>query len=256
MGEERQTNYTVMEGYELPSKGLIYDKPVNSHVELRSMSARDEMKRLSPSTTPFKTLADIIEGCMIEKPAVHVYDMAIGDYEYLLHKLRIVTYGDEYKVELRCPFCGELFDSVTHLDEITVKEFDKEKFETLRNLHLPKSNHDVVLKFQTPHILDEIDSKTREYKRRYKDATISFDLLAILINSIESVDGIEMNQLDLENFINKLPAYDMTKIINTLDELNASVGINNELQVVCPHCGADVETFFRFGTEFFRPSNI
>jgi len=256
MEMERQENYTIMEGYELPSKGLIYDKKVNPHVELRSMTARDEMKRLSPSSTPFKTLADIIEGCLIEKPAVHVYDMAIGDYEYLLHKLRIVTYGDEYKVELQCPFCGETFDAITHLEDIAVKDFDQEKFEKLRNLKLPKSGDDIVLKFQTPHILDEIDSKTREYKRKYKDASISFDLLAILICSIESVNGVEYAEYDLENYINKLPAMDMTKIINTLDELNKCVGIENELQVTCKHCGGDVNTFFRFGTEFFRPSTI
>ena len=253
---ERDNNYTIMEGYELPSRGLIYDKPVNAHVELRSMTARDEMKRLSPSSTPFKTLADIIEGCMIEKPGVHVYDMAIGDYEYLLHKLRIVSYGDEYKIELRCPYCGETFDAITHLEDIMVKPFDQEKFESLRNLSLPKSGHDVVLRFQTPRILDEIDSKTREYKRRYKDASINFDLLAILVNSIDTIDGVERPPYEIEDFVNKLPAYDMTKIINTLDELNKCIGIENDIQVPCKNCGADINTFFRFGTEFFRPSTI
>jgi hypothetical protein len=62
---ERQTNYTIGEGMELPSKGLIYDKKVNPYIELRSMTARDEMKRLSPSPAKFKVLADIIEECMI-----------------------------------------------------------------------------------------------------------------------------------------------------------------------------------------------
>ena len=98
--EEKQTKYTIGEGVELPSRGLIYDKKVNSYVELRSMTARDEMKRLAPSPARFKVLADIIEGCMIEKPAIHVYDMALGDYEYLLHKLRIITYGVEHQKEV------------------------------------------------------------------------------------------------------------------------------------------------------------
>ena len=62
MAEERQTNYTIGEGFILPSCGKIYDKAVNPNVELRSMTARDEMKRLSPSATQFKKLADIIEG--------------------------------------------------------------------------------------------------------------------------------------------------------------------------------------------------
>ena len=46
MAEERQTKYTIAEGYELPSKGKIYSVAVNPHVELRSMYERDEMKRL------------------------------------------------------------------------------------------------------------------------------------------------------------------------------------------------------------------
>ena len=127
MAEERQTNYTIGEDMELPSRGLIYDKEVDSHVELRSMTARDEMKRLAPSSSQFRVLAEIIEGCMIEKPRIHVYDMALGDYEYLLHRLRIVTYGDEYKMYLRCPFCGEEFESIAHLEELQLKEFDIEK---------------------------------------------------------------------------------------------------------------------------------
>ena len=113
---ERQTNYTIAEGYTLPSKGKIYtEKMVNPHIELRSMTGREEMRRLSPSSTPLKTLADIIEDCCVEKPAIHVYDMSLGDYEFLLHKLRIVTYGEDYKVALRCPDCGELIEAVTKL---------------------------------------------------------------------------------------------------------------------------------------------
>ena len=41
MAEERQTNYTIGEGVELPSKGLIYGKQVNPHIELRSMTSSD-----------------------------------------------------------------------------------------------------------------------------------------------------------------------------------------------------------------------
>ena len=44
MNSERQNDYTIMEGYELPSKGKIYSENVNPHIELRSMTARDEMK--------------------------------------------------------------------------------------------------------------------------------------------------------------------------------------------------------------------
>ena len=128
MSEERQFRYTIAEGYELPSKGKIYNTKVDAQIELRSMTARDEMKRLSPSNSQFKKLADIIEGCMIEKPKIKVYDMALGDYEFLLHKLRIVTYGPDYKIAVGCPHCGQTFETNANLEQLQILEFDEENF--------------------------------------------------------------------------------------------------------------------------------
>lgn len=253
---ERQTNYTIGEGMELPSKGLIYDKPVKAYVELRSMTARDEMKRLSPSPAKFKVLADIIEGCMIEKPEVHVYDMALGDYEYLLHRLRIVTYGDEYKVAVRCLNCGEITETVAHLEELQVVPFDNLKFEELKTIKLPKKGDTITLKFQTPRMLDEIEAEVKELKRKFKSAEISFDLLVLLKNVIDTVNGSKLTNTQLETYVNNLPALDMTKIVNAIDEINALIGIKNDLIVTCSNCGGEVPTYFRFGPEFFRPTNI
>lgn len=253
---ERQTNYTIGEDMELPSKGLIYDKKVPALVELRSMTARDEMKRLSPSTTQFKTLADIIEGCMIEKPAIHVYDMALGDYEYLLHRLRIVTYGDAYKMTIQCPHCLEAITATAHLEELAVKEFDLAKFEELRTIVLPKSGHTVSLKFQTPRMLDETDNKVREMRRKFKDADIDFSMMCLLLSIIDTVDGQKFDSFKLEAFINKLPALDMMKIVNGIDALNNLIGLDNSLIISCDSCGGEVSTSFRFGPEFFRPSTI
>jgi hypothetical protein len=253
---ERQTNYTIGEGMELPSKGLIYDKPVNAYIELRSMTARDEMKRLSPSPARFKILADIIEDCMIEKPAVHVYDMALGDYEYLLHRLRIVTYGDEYKVAVKCLSCGEVSETVAHLEELEVVPFDHAKFEELSTIKLPKKGDTVTIKFQTPRILDEMEAEIKELKRKFKSAEVSFDLLVLLKNIVDTVNGTKLTSSQLETYINNLPALDMTKLVNAVDELNALIGIKNDLVVTCSKCGGEVPTYFRFGPEFFRPTNI
>lgn len=253
---ERQTDYTIMEGYELPSHGKIYDKAVNPHIELRSMTARDEMKRLSPSSTPLKTLADIIEGCCIEKPAVHVYDMALGDYEFLLHKLRIVTYGEDYKVVLRCSECGEAIESVAKLDQLGVKEFDEVKINELRTFSLPKSGRIVSLNFLSPRIVEEMEVKVKDMKRKYKTATIDFETLVRLLMNIDTVDGEKKSEHELENIITNLPALDLQKILNNIDKLNQQIGLDNVLYLTCPKCGEEINTFFRFGPEFFRPTNI
>ena len=254
--EMRQTEFTVMEGYELPSKGKIYSENVNPHIELRSMTARDEMRRLSPSSTPLKTLADIIEDCCIEKPAIHVYDMSLGDYEFLLHKLRIVTYGEDYKVALRCSDCGEPIETIAKLDQLSVKEFDEDAIQELQTFSLPVSGRTVSLNFITPHVAEAMEVKAKDMKRKYKNATIDFDTLVRVLCNIDLVDGEKKNEHELENFVTNLPAKDLQKILNNIDKLNQQIGLDNILYLTCPKCGEEITTFFRFGPEFFRPSNI
>ena len=253
---ERQTNYTIMEGYELPSGGKIYETKVDPHVELRSMTARDEMKRLSPSSTPLKTLADIIEDCFIEKPAIHVYDMCLGDYEFLLHKLRIVTYGEDYKVTIKCPDCGEIVETTAKLGDIELKHFDEEEINKYRTFVLPKCGRTVTLRFNTPRMTEEMEVKVKEMKRKYKNVTIDFETLVKLLSAIDYVDGEKKPEHELEDFITKLPALDLQKVLNNIDKLNTLIGLENILYVDCPKCGEEITSFFRFGPEFFRPTNI
>lgn len=245
-------NYTIKEGYDLPSKGLIYSKPVKSHVELRSMTTRDEMRRTSPSNTPYKNLAELIESCMIEKPAIHVYDMCLGDYEYLLHKLRVVTYGSSYKMAVGCPHCGNVFDMTVDLDTLEVKKFSKEEFENALIVELPVSGHRITLKYQTPRILDEIELRSKELSKKAKGG--DYRAVVSLQLAIDTVDGNKLSVMDLEEFVYNLPQRDSNKILNTLTKLNKMVGLDTEIVTKCTSCGGEILTFFRFGPEFFRPS--
>ena len=228
---ERQTDYTIMEGYELPSKAKIYDTPVNPHIELRSMTARDEMKRLSPSSTPLKTLADIIEGCCIEPPAIHV-------------------------VALRCPECGERVEAVAQLGQLEVKEFDEDLVKSLQTFTLQKSGHIITLNFLTPRMIETMEVKVKDMKRRYKNATIDFETLVRLLVNIDLVDGEKKSETEMENFITNLPALDLQTILNKIESLNQQVGLENILYLTCPKCGGELTTFFRFGPEFFRPTTV
>jgi len=184
------------------------------------------------------------------------YDMCMGDFEFLLHKLRIVTYGPDYKVSVTCPYCGETTDTIAKLDELQLLEFNQNKFEELRTFTLPIAKQLITLKIQSPRLLEEIEARAKELKRKAPTAEIDFDLLASLTYSIDFVDGKKLGPLDIEKFINNLTARDMQKILNNIEELKTAIGIDNQLLVKCTKCGEHIKTFFRFGPEFFRPTTI
>lgn len=169
-----ENNYTIAERYTLPSHGLLYDSDINPDIKLRSMTVRDEMKRMAPSNdgTIYRVLAEVIDDCLIEKPGISSYDMCIGDFQFLMHKLRIVTYGPEYKISCKCPNCGNYDEYVVNLEDLSLdelKDFDKDKY--LR-LELPASKKIVELNYNTPRILDgiekEVDRVAKQYKKQNK----------------------------------------------------------------------------------------
>ena len=67
-------DYTIAERYTLPSHGSVSDKEVNPEIKLRSMTVRDEMKRLAPVTdgTIYRNMAEIIDNCLVEKPGIKI----------------------------------------------------------------------------------------------------------------------------------------------------------------------------------------
>lgn len=247
--------HTIEEYFELPSKGLIYDRPINPNIKLRSMTAQDEMLRLAPSENKYKVLTDLIENCIIgDKPQMSVYDMCLGDYTYLLHALRIVTYGAEYPLVATCLFCNNTFNTTTKLDELVVRRWDDE-IPSLMTVELPTSKKKVELKFQTPRMLDEIDARVRQIKKQ--SPTISEEaetLIQKVVFAIKTIDGKKVNPAELEDKVRKMKMADFNVLSQTIDLINDSLGPIGVVRHTCPHCGSETMSLFRYSSEFFRPS--
>lgn len=247
------SDYTMAEEFELPSKGLIYAKKINPRVKLRSMTTQEEMKRLAPTETPYKAMCGIIEDCMVGKPPMPVYDMCLGDYQFLLHKLRIVTYGKEYKMTARCPFCGNVFSTTADLDDLKTLEYD-ESVPALMSVKLPACGKTIGLRMQTPRSLDDIALRKKEIMKKSEGAADDPGLALTLAYLIESVDGVERNPVELDNFVRRLPMKDANVLIQTAEKLNRKVGVDTALEVKCSRCGQAVPVTFRITGEFFGPS--
>ena len=242
----------IWEEVELPSQGMIYDKIIPYKFKIRSMNTLEEMKRLSPTETPYKVMSDIIEECLEPKPEIHVCDMSISDYQYLLHRLRIATYGPEYKMLYTCPNCKQTIESISDLESIKVNKWDDSYLNDMI-IKLPVTNDTIKLKFETPHSLDVIAYKNKEMRKRTK-IPIDYSLMFTLESLIASVNGMEIASSDLQDYIKELPLKDVNYILNKSKELNDKVGLDTEIEITCAQCGEKAKTTFRNSSEFFGPT--
>lgn len=245
--------FNLYESCTLPSKGLIYDKPFDPRVTLRSMTTAEEMKRLSYTETPYKAMSNIIEDCLKEKLPISVYDLCLGDYQYLLNQLRIVTYGTEYKLTVTCPNCGQTTQAKADLSTLKVIEADHD-FRDEMYVTLPKTGKRIKLRIQTPRLLDEINLRKEEKKKKTKNTSSEYGLVYTLTSLIETVDGKTLNPIDMETFVRSLPMRDVNFILTEGDKFNRKVGLDTEIMATCGQCGYDILTFFRIGPEFFGPT--
>ena len=245
--------YTIAEEFTLPSEGKVYSKPVNPVIKLRSMTTEDEMRRLSRSDRPYKNLCEMIDSCIVgDKPGISTYDMCLGDYQYLLHRLRVVTYGPEYEMQSVCPFCGHVNKVTINLDDIPVFTYSDE-IEKYLEIKLPKSEKVIKVRMQTPRIVDDITVKADNMKK--KNPNISDPTVMLMISSlIEKVDGNIIDSVKLENMIRKLPMADTNYLLKNAEKLNSSIGIDPIILFGCDGCGVDYTAPFRITPEFFGPS--
>lgn len=248
------TDYTIANEYTLPSEGKVYGKEINPQFKLRSMTTAEEMKRLNHSDRPYRAMSEIIDDCLVEEIGISAYDLCTADYQYMLHKLRIVTYGPNYKIDSTCPYCGTVNKATINLDLLPVKPFDKDEFDKYTEFDLPSTGKRIKLKMQTPRILDEITFKSKEERR--KNPTVVGDpaFLFTLESLIDTIDGERPEQFRLRPFIQKLPMMDTNYILRAAQKLNSSFGLESAMLHTCSVCGLDYTSNFRTTSEFFGPS--
>lgn len=247
-------NYTISEMVTLPSGGKVYEYDVDPHIELRSMTTAEEMRRLSQSgTSMYKNMCEIIDTCMVKDPGISSYDMCLGDYIFLLYKLRIVTYGSNYQIISQCPYCGCNNEGEFSLNDIPVIQLS-EDYTKYQEFELPVSKKVVTINFQTPYMIDSVAEQVKEFKTKTKGQQPDPTLLFTIKSLIKTVDGKKPNPINIDKWIRELPMLDTNMILNCADRLNNSVGLDLSIQNECDVCGLTYDLTLSITNEFFRPA--
>ena len=247
-------DYTIANEYTLPSKGLVYGYEINPNFKLRSMTTLEEMKRLNHSEKPNKNICEILDDCLLEDIGISAYDLCIPDFQYMLHKLRIVTYGPTYKLNSNCPWCSSTNINTVNLDELNLVEFNEDTFLKYSEFELPSTKKILKIKMQTPRILDNIATKVKDVRKKNPEFQGDPAFLFTLETMIDTVDGSKLESFRVNDFVRKLPMMDTNYILKSAEKLNESFGLDKSLEHTCSVCGLDYTGNFRITSEFFGPS--
>lgn len=246
---------SIQETYTLPSKGKIYtDMNVPEEITLRAMTTFEEKMRLG-SQSFYKTMCNIIRRCLVGCE-FDVSKLTVFDFQYLMYKLRVVTYGSEYKVDARCPSCRGDQSFVVSLDDLEVNmmsDADIENGGVFEVGPLPVSKDVVTCRYLCISEFDEIEQKARAIKKKNPEYEGDPSYMLYMQHKIVAVNGKPLNEFELSRYVATMNARDNNYLDRKYDS-HDHYGIRLIVGETCPACGTEMEFLLPFTQEFFRPS--
>lgn len=237
----------------LPSKGLLNPEIPEGKVTQRCMMVSDQKFLTSNSQSAGSQINQLIQRTITAPKEFDVRNLSLPDTLYLLFKLRILSYGSEYKFRTRCPECGRKIDIEVDLSELSVETLEEGYSESLV-VELPHRGDKVFTKILTNEDIEEIDKEIKRRKRKNPDDESEYILR--IVNSIEKIkiakDKTELTHpIDIERYVNSLTDLDASAILAARDSV--SFGITPIIERVCPECREYIEIPMNFSGDFFRP---
>lgn len=248
-------DFTEPETIELPSRGILYknvtedEDVLEGRIVIYPMTAREEEIL---STQKFirdgSATRRVLDRCIASD--IDAKDILTYDSNFLLFHLRSISYGDEYKFELKCqnPVCQKKFDHTVIISEL--------EFENLPDIEEPIEIKLPVSKFTVSMILPRL-YHTEEIIRMSGNKKISTEegsstqidrYIATTVQILDR-DNEEIPRKLWEEFYAALPGADIAEIREKSDY---STGVDTLEGVVCPYCETDYSGTIPIGLDFFR----
>lgn len=227
---------------DLPGK-VAYEKPFN--VQVRCVTPVEQKYILSLSQKEQRTSKEYTEFLkkliQIDNPEVTFEDLYWFDVQYLLYRIRYLTYA-KYPIKLvfKCPECGK---EITKELEIGALEIDEPN----------PANNKVVLdnlgeiKIRNKTVRDDIDIETFMKRNRIAEDDIQTRLLLIDLCLIKGDKSLEDMYRLAEN--GDITASDIITIEKWIED--NVWGVKEELLIKCPQCEKEASRGYTLSIEDF-----
>jgi hypothetical protein len=240
----RETEFTLPIGY------TDEDGHTHRQAVLRKMTGKEEaiLADRRNQRNGGKLVSELLHSCLVrlgdlpKNGTGTVEGMYSADRNFLLLKLRSITFGPELRASYTCPSCSESFHTVEDLDDLPVRVLGDEE-----------SVEDVVVELEDGYI-DKDGSEHRSLRMRLPtgadEAAVapqmrqnaSLGKNALLSRCLKSLGDIPKHRLEAigPKILAELTLADRRLIDRALNQ--AAPGVDLIREIVCPNCGSDFKS--------------
>lgn len=242
---------------DIPSGGRFYDKNdpdlSRGKIKISPMTLREEeimstKRYIEDGTATLMALNNCIES------NVKAEDLLLYDYPYLLFYLKKISYEDEHKFNVQCPYCFNEFEAGFKISELKfteAPEFLKDPYK----IDLPVSKYSVLLFLPRVKHLKEIEEIQKRIPYSEKDSFSGISkMFSIRTAAIITDKGEEVPREDWEEFYSSLPTKDRFTLTESSTFDNGLSKIMENIN--CPKCKSVIgggipitDDLFRFSGE-------
>lgn len=245
--KKKEINYetTVV----LPSKGLLYKGEIPAEITMRGMTTKEE--KIMYASQGGDVFKKILKSCIIEPRNIDINRLTASDESFLILQLRMITYGDKYKVSVVCPHCGTRDEYEINLSDFDVNYLE-DTFEEPIDVELPRSGDIVSIRLLRNEDDEFITKYARKFSRQFNLDYREVEYVCRLARYIVKINDEEVDFIKARDYVEKMPSLDTAKIRTVLRKID--FGLDTMATVTCRTCGDEFDFDMPMTSEFFRPT--
>lgn len=219
---------------ELPSRGKAYIESTGS-VDIRPFTYEDErsLRSLRNAKDADNAISTLVKNCM---RGLDYESMTVEDKNYILFKLREISYGDDYIIEAQCQSCSAKNRLSVKISQVGVT-YAPDDYKEPFSVTLPDSQQEVV--FVTPRC---------QHEHFLGDMADFTDNMWQLMASV----GEYKDERIKKEFLKATTVRDVSFLREAI--LKERYGMKKQMSYECAGCGEVNESIIPFNESFFSAS--
>lgn len=235
---------------DLPSRGLLYGGRIPPSIALRSMTTKEE--KILYAGSGQDVFKKVLRNCIVDPKNLDVDELISADISCIILQLRIITYGPEYNVSAKCPYCDHRDVYKIDLTKFDIDYLDP-NFKEPIIVDLHRLKHRLEIRLPRDKDNEFIQKFAQKQSKQFGIPAREFEYSARLASYIQKIDSNPIDFIEAYAFIdNGIPSADSAQIQTAIDDVR--FGVNEIASVLCTDCGREFQFNVPLEREFFRPS--